>query len=182
MEAFLASVAGGLTQIYYATALYGTTDSGGTVSPSCPSSGCGVVYELTPPPAFGDPWSQTVIYSFKGGADGDQPSTLLLGDGGTLYGVTAGGRVCPNSLAQGCGTLFQLTPPATPGNPWTKTILHAFKGGGDGWTPYGLALDQSGVLYGTTLNGGDSGFGTVYQLTRGAGTLPAAASQAARAR
>jgi uncharacterized repeat protein (TIGR03803 family) len=46
-------------------------------------------------------------------------------------------------------------------------VLHAFTGGLDGGNLYGgLALDKSGNLYGTTNNGGEFGFGTVFELIR----------------
>jgi hypothetical protein len=52
-----------------------------------------------------------------------------------------------------CGTAFALAPPLEPGDLWKATYLHAFKGsaGGEGSAPEaGLAIGQSGVLYGTT--------------------------------
>lgn len=56
----------------------------------------------------------------------------------------------------------------------TYTIIHNFMGGADGDEPnYGLTIDTSGNLYGTTF-GGDSGQGTVFMLSPGspAWTLP----------
>jgi uncharacterized repeat protein (TIGR03803 family) len=50
-----------------------------------------------------------------------------------------------------------------------ETVLHNF-GGTDGVQPYaGLIFDASGNLYGTTLNGGVHGLGTVFELTLTAG-------------
>jgi uncharacterized repeat protein (TIGR03803 family) len=44
----------------------------------------------------------------------------------------------------------------------TFKVLHAFKGSPDGAEPYAgsLILDDAGNIYGTTINGGDSGHGT----------------------
>jgi hypothetical protein len=51
----------------------------------------------------------------------------------------------------GCGTVFSLTPPASPGGSWTETVLHAFSGGDDGGLPRaGPTIGGSGVLYGST--------------------------------
>ena len=47
----------------------------------------------------------------------------------------------------------------------TFTVLYSFKGGTDGSSPFaGLVRDGAGNLYGTTLHGGGSDFGTVYKL------------------
>jgi uncharacterized repeat protein (TIGR03803 family) len=48
--------------------LYGTTNSGGSSS-AC-RGGCGTVFRLTP---NGSGWTETVLYSFSGGADGGGP-------------------------------------------------------------------------------------------------------------
>lgn len=52
-----------------------------------------------------------------------------------------------------------------------ETVLHSFGAAPDGRNPFGgLALDALGHLYGTTLNGGASGQGTVFVLGKtGAG-------------
>ena len=106
--------------------------------------------------------SESVLYSFKGGTDGAMPFAGLLADTeGHLYGtLTQGGSA--NS-----GAVFELTPPTKANRPWTKKLLHSFKGGPkDGADPQGgLIADSLGNLYGTTVEGG-SGFGTVYELIK----------------
>jgi uncharacterized repeat protein (TIGR03803 family) len=147
--------------------LYGTTNFRGTANH-------GTVFSLTPPAAPGHSWTLTTLYAFAGGSDGADPdSGLAIGSGGVLYGVTyAGGN--DGCFQLGCGTVFSLTPPATPGGPWTKAILHTFTGGRDGGTPIsGVVMDRSEVLYGTTYSGGTVpcttdgavGCGTVFSLT-----------------
>jgi uncharacterized repeat protein (TIGR03803 family) len=77
--------------------LYGTTALGGTFD-------YGTVFELVPPASLGGSWTETVLHSFTGGADGNGPQGLALPPGGTLYGTTYTG----GSL--NAGTLFALTP------------------------------------------------------------------------
>jgi len=85
--------------------LYGTTEAGG-VGVCSESSGCGVVFELSPNGSGG--WTKTVLYSFKGGNDGESPdSVLVLGQSGGVYGETGagGGTGCDG---YGCGTVFEV--------------------------------------------------------------------------
>jgi uncharacterized repeat protein (TIGR03803 family) len=51
--------------------LYGTTSAGG-IATGCPfgSAGCGTVFELSP---NGSGWTENILYSFTGGADGSDP-------------------------------------------------------------------------------------------------------------
>src|SRR5580658_5585226 len=59
-----------------------------------------------------------------------------------------------------------LTPPASPGGPWSEDVLYAFGNSpGDGIGPSTLLIGNDGVLYGTTLDGGAYGYGTVFSLT-----------------
>src|SRR5271169_7063500 len=44
--------------------LYGVTVEGG--AGSCPPAACGTVFRLSPPGKKGDPWTETVLYVFKG--------------------------------------------------------------------------------------------------------------------
>ena len=55
----------------------------------------------------------------------------------------------------------------------SETVLHSFTGGSsDGADPRaGLIADRAGNLYGTTLGGGASGNGVVFELT-GTGFIP----------
>ena len=56
------------------------------------------------------------------------------------------------------------------GGRWTETVLYSFGNGNDGADPRaGLTMDAAGNLYGTTLDGGIYGKGTVFELSPGAG-------------
>src|SRR3984957_17209410 len=116
--------------------LYGAAGNGAT--------GLGEIYKLS---AAGE---YSVLYSFTGGADGSSGSGVIVGPGGSLYGVS-GGDVVP-------GLVFELSPSGQ------FTVLYAFTGGTDGSLPNGgLILDSAGNLYGTTNEGG-LGTGVVYKL------------------
>lgn len=116
--------------------IYGTTSDGG-------SANYGTVYELA---ANG---TKTVLYSFKGGSDGQQPlAGVTMGKKGVLYGTTYQGG------SPGFGTVFMLD------RKGTETQLHVFGGGSDGADPYGgLVRAKDGTLYGTTNIGGSNGCG-----------------------
>jgi uncharacterized repeat protein (TIGR03803 family) len=110
----------------------------------------GAVYELSPPPVAGGPWTEKILFSFSG-PDGSSPfGRLLLDASGTLYGTTGGGG------AGEAGTVFRLSPPATPGEPWTQTVLYSFSGGADGSSPgAGVVMNKQGRIFGTTQHGGN---------------------------
>ena len=139
---------------------YGTAGNGG-------SGGRGVVYELSPNSGA---WTETVLYSFRGGTDGAFPvGDLIFDSAGNLYGTTTAGGSSACNGGGGCGTVFELSPDG--GGTWTETVLHTFTGyPSDGNLPVaGLVFDQSGNLYGTTEQGGANcssyGCGTVFELS-----------------
>ena len=133
-------------------ALYGTTYYGGV-------SGAGAVFEVRPAP---NPtgWNEFVLYSFKGGTDGSNPtSTLLFDAGNNLYGTTTTG----GNPSCDCGTVFKLSPTAVLS--WSESLLHSF-GSGDGQSPYyGMTPDGKGNLLGTTAAGGAHSAGTIFEIT-----------------
>jgi uncharacterized repeat protein (TIGR03803 family) len=126
--------------------LYGTTSSGGG-SPNCGPAGseigCGTVFELTPPSAGVDRWTETVLYAFQGETtDGAGPAAPLVFDAsGNLYGTTRGDG------QNNHGVIFELSPPADSGGAWTETVLYNFA---VGYPTGGLAVDSDGNLYGET--------------------------------
>jgi uncharacterized repeat protein (TIGR03803 family) len=124
--------------------LYGTTQYGGT------NGGYGTVFKLD---ANG---KLSLLYSFAGTPDGDDPYAGLLRDkAGNLYGTTQYG-----GTNGGYGTVFKLS------SKGKLTLLHSFAGTPDGVNPLaGLLMDAAGNLYGTTYYGGTKGgFGTVFKL------------------
>jgi uncharacterized repeat protein (TIGR03803 family) len=142
--------------------LYGTTFGGGTsYSGICRNDeGCGVVFELSPPSVSGDPWTETVLASFRPVYGAQPAAPVVFDDLGNLYGTT---RYDGESYEY--GSAFELMPPAAPGGAWTGTILHVFKSGTDGATPYSpLLMGTGGAFYGTTEAGGTANDGTVYAL------------------
>jgi uncharacterized repeat protein (TIGR03803 family) len=145
--------------------LYGTTEFGGLVS-DCSGNGCGVVFELSPQQGGG--WSEKVLYSFTGGADGGNPSAGVIFDqAGNLYGTAQFGGPGIG------GTVFKLTPNSN--GTWTESLVYGFCAHGkscrDGNQPSaGLIFDGTGNLYGTTQYGGNPsctsfGCGVVFKLT-----------------
>jgi uncharacterized repeat protein (TIGR03803 family) len=110
--------------------------------------------------AFGP---EHILHTFTGSPDGSGPSAGLVADSsGNLYGTT------PYGGASGFGSVFELSPPTTPGGAWTESILYSFQqSNSDGQAPYGtLLLDQQGNLYGTTaFSLSEAGGGTVFELS-----------------
>lgn len=135
--------------------LYGTTLHGGAY-------GWGNAFEMKL--SEGNQWAVSVLHSFnENGNDGYSPSGGLIFDqAGNLYGTTASGGQAWS------GTAYRLKP-GTNGE-WTEEILYNFCSVIfclDGGPPIGLSSDADGNLYGTTLNGGLSGYGIVFELTQG---------------
>jgi uncharacterized repeat protein (TIGR03803 family) len=125
--------------------VYGTTTGGGTL-------GYGIVFKCAL-----DGGVMTVLHEFAGGAGGAAPAAGLFRDSdGTLYGTTLMGGAADR------GIVFRLSPDGA------FTVLHAFTGGADGGLPASsLVRAIDGQLYGTTLTGGNGGYGTVFKLTSG---------------
>jgi uncharacterized repeat protein (TIGR03803 family) len=161
------------------TQMYGPLirDGAGVLYGSFPgwTSGLGVVYSLTPPAAGQTAWTFAALHIFSG-PDGSGPySGVVHAPNGTFIGTTeTGGR-------HGKGTVFALTPPQTAGGLWTEQVLYSFAGpaNNDGATPIsGVAVDQTGAIYGTTHTGRTGGGGgTLYKLTPPSGGSGAWAEQ-----
>jgi len=137
--------------------LYGTTQMGGAYNACYAGSneGCGTVYSLKPPASPGEPWTETVLWSFGAtSADAYNPSGVTMGSGGVLYGVAGGGEF-------GYGTVFSLTPPSKFSRAWVETVLYRFGGAPDAAIPNaGLVIGADGVLYCTSDEGGTGACGS----------------------
>jgi uncharacterized repeat protein (TIGR03803 family) len=131
--------------------LYGTASSGGDAI-----CNCGVVFKLA------TSGQETVLYAFKGGADGAFPDANLIRDGeGALYGTTWSGGDTNCDTGLGCGVVFKVRKNGR------ESILHRFAGGNDGiGAVSGLVEDSKGNLYGTTRDGGKYSSGTVFKLSQ----------------
>ena len=136
--------------------IYGTTREGGD-DHTC-LTGCGTVFKLTA--NLDGSYSETVMYRFTGGSDGETPSSGLIADAvGNLYGTAYSGGVFVPGCFRWCGTLFTLSPTGS------FAVLHSFTFD-DGGNPSGdLMADAAGNLYGTTTDGGSNNWGTVFKLT-----------------
>jgi uncharacterized repeat protein (TIGR03803 family) len=139
--------------------LYGTTVYGGVGYTGAFGTGYGTAFEVAH-----DSSAITTLASFNG-TDGENAyAGLILDSSGNLYGTAAGGG------ASGDGTVFELAPGSS-----TVTTLASFNGT-DGETPLaGLLMDSSGNLYGTTVTGGATNYGTVFEVAQGSGTITALA-------
>ena len=127
-------------------ALYGTTIQGG-------SCGYGTVFKLNP-----DGTGFTVLKNFDHATTGAYLyGGLIQGVDGTLYGAAEQGG------SRGYGTVFKLNPDGT-----GFTVLQNFDNSTTGAFPRGkLIRGTDGNLYGTTVQGGSGGYGTVFRLSVG---------------
>ncbi len=129
--------------------LYGTSRDGGY--------GFGTVFRLTPA------GNLTTLYDFWDNYSGAHPDGgLVLGTDGSFYGTTnwGGGHYG--------GTVFRIAPNGA------LTTLYNFCVRGapcsDGYGSYaGLVQATDGNFYGTTANGGDYGYGTLFRITAAGG-------------
>jgi uncharacterized repeat protein (TIGR03803 family) len=138
-------------------ALYGTTEYGGAY-------GFGTVFSVA---SSQSGYSESVLYSFKGGKDGANPTGVPIVDAhGVFYGTTSTGGINNCAYihsARGCGTAFELTPS---GSHYKERLLFRFRGRRDGANPTaGLTFGSNGTLFGTATYGGRDRKGVVFSLT-----------------
>jgi len=131
--------------------MYGTTAAGGASGATL--LGLGTLFKVD---AAGH---ESVVYTFTGGTDGANPYAHLLVDAsGNLYGTASAGGCC------GQGTVFEFSD-------GVLTALYGFSApdsngeNADGQYPMGgLIRDSAGNLYGTTVQAGTYGWGTVFEV------------------
>jgi uncharacterized repeat protein (TIGR03803 family) len=119
---------------------YGTTYYGGATNE-------GTAFKITPGGTL------AILHCFDG-TDGSTPfAGLVRATNGNFYGTTEIGGT------NGKGTVFKMTPSGT------LTMLHSFcsqDGCPDGALPYEGLIQANGILYGTTIDGGTYGGGTIF--------------------
>jgi uncharacterized repeat protein (TIGR03803 family) len=129
--------------------LYGTTSQGGAFL------GQGTVF-MVPFTTAGTYGPLTTVASFSGPNGAFPQAPLTLDSSGNLFGTTFMGGV------DGDGTAFEV-----PSGSGTILDLASFDGA-HGALPGGdLTFDSNGNLYGTTLDGGADGDGTIFQVPAG---------------
>jgi uncharacterized repeat protein (TIGR03803 family) len=132
----------------------------GTTPYTTDGTNSGVVYKITPTGKY------KIIHAFDYTAGGYFPNApLMQGVDGNFYGTTSlGGKtVTPTCVARfassTCGTVFKITPGGKVSFIYEFDLTH-------GVGPIGPVTQGSdGNFYGTTSEGGTSGFGVVFKLT-----------------
>ncbi len=128
--------------------LYGFASGGG-------SHGAGTFFQLTPSPAGA--WKATILYNFSVLRSNPLPSGPFTDSKGHFLAVSYDSPT-PN------GSIFELS--RTNAGTWNKSVIYTFSGGADGSDPDPqLTFDSSGNLYGTTVLGGASNGGVVFELS-----------------
>jgi uncharacterized repeat protein (TIGR03803 family) len=125
--------------------LFGVSEEGG--------SGCGTLFEYSAGGTF------SVLHAFNCGSDGGYATGNILEYKGSLYGTAQ--EYGDNDY----GTVWQYAI-----STGTFTVLHAFDYTDGGFPLGGVACQQgkktvcAGNLFGTTVEGGTDGYGTVWEI------------------
>ena len=131
--------------------LYGTTNAGGANSD-------GTVFKLKKSAK----WALSSLVTFDGSNGVGPRGALAFDTAGNLYGTTSG--VVDGSNPVNNGTVFKLKKSAN----WQLSTIFAFDNTNGAYPFANLLFDASGILYGTTLAGGNAacnlGCGTVFKL------------------
>ena len=101
---------------------------------------------------------EVILHEFNG-SDGANPECKPVFDSsGNFYGATSAGG------SANLGVVFSMTKKSN--GHWQYAVLHSFAGGSDGASPdSGVILDSSRNIFGTTVAGGSSGAGAIYEIT-----------------
>jgi uncharacterized repeat protein (TIGR03803 family) len=133
--------------------LYGTANGGGSGGVGG-AAGAGTVFAVNT-----DGTGFTNLHNFTGSSDGEYPNAGLVLSGNTLYGTAFNGG------SGDAGTVFKVNTDGT-----GFTTLHSFIPLSDGSGPAASLILSGNTLYGTTYQGGSSGWGTVFAVnTNGSG-------------
>jgi uncharacterized repeat protein (TIGR03803 family) len=125
--------------------LYGTTLEGG-------ANQFGTAFELMP---SGQSWTMNPLHQFVFASDGSGSfGNLIFDQFGDLLGTNREGG--PGDA----GGVFELSPSS---GGWNFGVLHSF--GGENGPQAPLLMDSAGNLYGTSVEGGQHGWGFVFKMT-----------------
>ena len=132
---------------------YGTTYEGGV-------NGFGTLFQYNSTTG-----QLTTLFNFNRNPNGSLPAATVTYDGkGNIYGTTYQGGSHSSASNYCCGTVWKYSLSSG-----TMTTLVSFDGDtvpADGDAPMGgVILDSNGNLYGTTIYGGASGDGIVYEYS-----------------
>ncbi|NMM50224.1 choice-of-anchor tandem repeat GloVer-containing protein [Marinigracilibium pacificum] len=122
--------------------LYGLTTNGG-------DNNSGTLFSLDT-----DGTDFSVLHNFSN-SNGSNPTGELLLSGGVLYGVSKSGGT------NGDGVIFKINTDGT-----SYLVIHNFNQSLTGAVPSAGLIEVSGVLYGTTYNGGANGSGTIFKIEK----------------
>jgi len=134
--------------------LYGATYYGG-------ARNSGTVFRLIRPTKKWQrgEWKEQILRSFGNGKDGSNPYAGIVFDAeGNIYGTTNGGGELND------GTVFELAAQADK-NWYKEKVLWSFDGPDGFWPRSAPVLGREGNLYGTTVFGGSSNDGVVFEVT-----------------
>ena len=120
---------------------YGSTLCG-PESPANVFTGYGKVFKVTPAGAM------TTLFSFTGGNDGGNPSKVIQGADGNLYGIATFPTI---------GTVFKVTPAGV------RNTVYRFEATNGSGSP-GLTASTDGNVYGTTPDGGIPAAGSIFGI------------------
>jgi uncharacterized repeat protein (TIGR03803 family) len=129
--------------------LYGATSYDGP-------DGHGTIFEMGPE----NEWNYNLLCSFTRGSGGPRAS-LTMDANGNLYGT----NYYNAGTGFNMGSIFKMSPNGD--GTYTYTDLHDFAGGpNDGEYPISnVSIDANGNLFGTASEGGQYGYGIVWEIT-----------------
>ena len=150
-----------------------TLDSNGNVYGTACAAGpedAGTVFQVRKRP--NGSWIESTLHQFRPSTgDGGCPSgRVVFGPSNVLYGVTTGG-----GIQNYYGVVYSLQPPITICKtaicPWNEKVIYRFGAYPDAEKPGWVdpVFDQAGNMYGTTMQGGQAGQGTVFKLSPAGG-------------